>query len=326
MCFNFKWSKCLKPAGQKKGNSISQPGLCTWALPRKCPWISPQDVQLDISVKFSAAEQHNLTFAATPWPGPNPATKLLSQASAHIKNRQNPLAGDTLRWTTGTLRSSETCASENDPNRSHVNCILWSCVLNSGSKYRGYFGVLIWWVNEWRDLLLYGRQQSIVLVHLVNFRGKLICVSIVSFWQLRGRSWPECDSKMQGLKSEHLCGSQVKPGQRLANFQNATWANTTSCLDLMPALPPPLLHWASRVKGFQDAAQLLYSRTVLFHNVDRQRLPMPHSTMGFWHLLISNRYVEERIRKTSKTKAFWKLSLELQPFSKRKLVWCNLIN
>ena len=83
-----------------------------------------------------------------------------------------------------------------------------------------------------------------------------------------------------------MCGSQVKTRAKAGQLSKCNLSKYNFLLGFNARPAPPLLYWTKRVKGFQDAAQLLYSRTVLFHNVDRQRLPMPHSTMSFWHLLI----------------------------------------
>ena len=155
MCFNFKWSKCLKPAVAKKGNSISQPCLCTRALPRK-----RKEMSIKYPIKMSSLKVNN-----TIWPSSRRhGLGRTRQPSFYLKLQLTSRTGRTLAWLVthgveqpGLFAPLKLAQVQRIPI-AVMWTVLWSCVLNNSSKYGRHFGVLTQWDDEWKDLLLYGRQ------------------------------------------------------------------------------------------------------------------------------------------------------------------------
>ena len=136
--------KVFETGRVKKGNSISQPGLCTWALPRKCPWISPQDVQLDIAwyqcqIFCSWTTQSDLRRDAMAWPEPSNQASI-SSFSSH-QEQTEPLSwwhialnnrGSSLLWNLRKWRWSQSFSCELyimklcPQQRQQVQRVLWS--------------------------------------------------------------------------------------------------------------------------------------------------------------------------------------------------------
>lgn len=163
MCFNFKWSKCLKPAVAKKGNSIIIPA---WSLHEGLAKETQGNVhKYPIKMSSLISVSNFLQVNNTIWPSPRRHGLGRTQPpSFYLKLQLTSRTDRTLAWlvTHGVEQPGLFAPLKLAPGQripiALTWTVLWSCVLNNSSKYGGHFGVLTQWDDEWRDLLLYGRQ------------------------------------------------------------------------------------------------------------------------------------------------------------------------